>query len=63
MHLENGRPTVRNAHTVASCCPNVITVAKQDIGILIACHHLLEVFPCLEEICTERWEEEVDTLV
>ena len=61
MHLENGRPTVRNAHTVASRRPHVITAAKQDIGILIA-HHL-EAFPCLEEIHAERWEEEVDALM
>ena len=42
---------------------HVITVAKWDIGILTAHHHLLEVFGRLEEIRAERWEEKVDTLV
>ena len=41
---------------------HVITVAKQDIGILTVHHHLLEAFRRLEEIRTERWEEEVDAL-
>ena len=47
---------------MASHSLHVITAAKWDIGILTACHHLLEAFRCLEEIRTERWEEEVDAL-
>ena len=62
MHPESGQLTARSAHTVASHHPHVITVAKQDIGILIA-HHLLAAFLCLEEIHAEIWEEEVDALV
>ena len=37
------------------------TAEKQGIENLTA-HHPVEAFPCLEEIHTERWEEEVNTL-
>ena len=62
MHPGNALLINKSALTVASHRPHVITAAKRDIGILTARHHLLEAFRCLEEIHTERWEEEVDTL-
>ena len=60
---ESDHPIVRSTHLVASHDLYVITVEKWDITCLTACHHLLEVFQCLEEIHAERWEEEVDALV
>ena len=48
---------------MASHSLHVITAAKWDIGILTACHHLLEAFGCLEEVHVEKWEEKVDALV
>ena len=52
----------RKGCMMASHCHLVITAGKQGIGILTA-HHLIEAFLRLEEIHTERWEEEVDVLV
>ena len=55
-------PSTRNTHMMASHPHLIITVESQDIGIMTAYLHE-EVFPRLEKICTEYWEEEVDALV
>ena len=61
MPLKSGTPYTKREHMMASQYYLVGTAEKQGIENLTA-HHPVEAFPCLEEIHTERWEEEVNTL-